>query len=47
MVIVNRAVTVRSLLTDTRETQLALTDWLKGSLTDRLRTLKNETLALT
>jgi len=32
MVIVNRAVTVRSLLTDilvTRETQLALTDWLK------------------
>jgi len=22
----------------TRETQLALTDWLKGNLTDRLRT---------
>jgi len=37
MVVVNRVVTIRNLLV-TRETQLALTHWLKGNLTDRLRT---------
>jgi len=37
MVIVKRVVMVRSLLM-TRETQLAFTDWLKGNLTDQLRT---------